>query len=221
MTYERWTTAEPYYAPGWSTEPRRQLDRLAVAAFVTAVVGLGVVGIGLGVAALVRIRRGRSAGRGLALAGVAIGVAWTVVQAVVVASLVGAYLASRPLPLEVQGPQDADASRLVTGHCLAELPDDGEVGGVGVVPCAQRHEAQVISQYRFGPDAVWPGQRGANARVAAACELTAAEIEAGFEVVTWAPTQESWDDGDRTGLCLAHRDGGFTGSLLDGSADVG
>jgi Septum formation len=216
---------EPYYAPGWPAAdgrlPGPRLDGLAVVGFVTAVVGLGLVGIGLGVAALVRIRRGRTSGRGLAIAAVAIGTVWTVVAAVVGVSLTSSWLATRPLPLEVEGPRTASVGRLVTGHCVGALPDDGDVGRVEVVPCDEPHAAQVISEYRFAPDAVWPGQDGANARVAVACELSTAEAEAGLRLVTWAPTEGSWADGDRTGLCVAYLAGGITGSLLDGSADVG
>jgi len=32
--------------------------------------------------------------------------------------------------------------------------------------------------------------------------LSTAEQDAGDTVVTWAPTQDGWDSGDRTGLCL-------------------
>jgi hypothetical protein len=45
-------------------------------------------------------------------------------------------------------------------------------------------------------------------------------VEAGLAAVTWSPTEATWDDGDRTGLCVAHRDTPFTGSLLDGSATL-
>ena len=210
---------EPYYAPGWPA-PRLRTDGLAVASFVTAVVGLGVVGIGLGVAALVRIRRGLTQGRGLALAGVGIGLVWTVVQVVVGVSLVSAFLASRPLPLEVEGPREAWSTQLTTGHCLAELPDDGDVGRVDVVPCDRPHTAQVVSEYRFADDAVWPGLGDAHARVAAGCELSQAEVDAGVRALTWAPTEDSWEDGDRTGLCVADAGREVTGSLLDGTATL-
>ncbi len=220
MSHQPLAAPEPYYAPGWPTTPRRRLDGLAVAAFVTATIGLGVVGIGLGLVALRRIRRGATTGRGLAVAGIAIGAVWTTVQVVVAASLVSAWLATRPLPVTVDGPQSAHVGRLVTGHCLAGLLDDGPVDSVDVVPCDQPHAAQVISEFRFVPDAVWPGQAGANARVAIGCELSESEQEAGLEVVTWAPTEESWEDGDRTGLCVAHHAAAFTGSLLDGTADL-
>jgi hypothetical protein len=211
---------EPYYAPGWPA-PRPRTDGLAVASFVTSVVGIGLVGIGLGVGALVRIRRGQRQGRRLALAGIAIGAVWTVVQVVVATSLITAFLATRPLPLSVDDPQDAFATQLITGHCLAELPDDDAVGRVPLVPCDEPHAAQVVSEFRFEPDAVWPGQDDADALVAAGCELSTAEIDAGLDAVTWAPTEGTWADGDRTGLCVAHRDAPFTGSLLDGSADLG
>lgn len=221
MTYgDPTATDQPFYAPGWPA-PRRRTDPFAVASFVTSVIGLGLLGIGLGVAALARIRRGTTVGRGLAVAGVVIGLVWTAVQAVVAVSLVQGHLRSQPVPLTVDAPRAAWATQVRTGHCLAALPEDGPVGQVDVVPCGGRHAAQVISEYRFATDSLWPGDDAAAARVAGACQLTAAEAEAGVASVAWAPSEASWDDGDRTGLCVAHVDGGFTGSLLDGTADVG
>jgi len=212
---------EPYYAPGWQA-PRSRTDGLAIASLVTAVVGLGPVGVGLGIAALVRIGRHRTRGRGLAIAGIAVGAVWTLVAIAVAAVAVGTALAARPLPSDVPAPQDAHAIQLVTGNCLDRLRADGELDVVHVVPCAEPHAAQVISQYAFAPDAVWPGQAGADRRVAVGCELSAAESEAGLSPVTWAPTEQSWSREDRTGLCLVHLadDAPITGSLLDGTADV-
>ncbi|WP_298458585.1 DUF4190 domain-containing protein [uncultured Cellulomonas sp.] len=216
---DRWTAAEPYYAPGWPA-PRTRREGLAVASFVTALVGLGVVGIGLGIAALVRIRRGPTVGRGYAVAGVVLGAVWTVAQVVVVAGLVATAAASRPLPVTIDAAQTASVGQLRTGHCLADLPADGDVSEVEVVPCGEPHGAQVISEYRFADDAVWPGQDRAHRLVAGGCQLSQAETDAGVEVRTWAPTEASWRDGDRTGLCLARVGPAVTGSLLDGSADL-
>ncbi|WP_187697846.1 hypothetical protein [Cellulomonas telluris] len=109
----------------------------------------------------------------------------------------------QPLPADVTAPVEAWAVQLVTGSCLAELPPDGPVERVRVVPCADEHAAQVIGQYAFAQDAVWPGQEGAHARVARSCTLSDEETAAGVRVVTWAPTEEGWRDGDREGLCLA------------------
>lgn len=195
---------EPYYAPGWQP-PRPPTDGLATASLVTAVVGLGPVAVGLGIAALVRIHRRHARGRGLAIAGIAVGAVWTLVAAALVAVAVGTALANRPLPSDVSAPRDAHARQLVTGNCVDPLPADGKIDVVHVVPCAEPHAAQVVSQYAFASDALWQGQAAADRRVAAACELSTAESEAGLTAITWAPTKQSWTRGDRTGLCLIRR----------------
>lgn len=125
---------------------------------------------------------------------------------------------SRPLPADVTAPTTAYAVQLVTGSCLAELPPDGEVDRVDVVPCADRHAAQVVAQYAFDASAVWPGQDAAHARVARACVLSDEEVAAGVELVTWAPTAAGWSAGDRTGLCVAVPPTPVTGSYVDGTA---
>lgn len=200
----QYSADEPYYAPGWQT-PRPPTDGFAIASLVTALVGLGLVAVGLGIAALVRIGRNGSRGRGLAIAGIVIGAVGAVVVIVLGAVAVTAVLGSRPLAADVDSPREVRARQLVTGNCLDPLPDDGEVDTVRVVPCADPHAAQVISQYEFGSDAVWPGQAAADRRVATACQISPAETEAGLTAVTWAPTEQSWENGDRTGLCLLRR----------------
>lgn len=125
---------------------------------------------------------------------------------------------SRPLPSDVTAPTTAYAVQLVTGSCLATLPADGEVDRVDVVPCAEPHAAQVVAQYAFEAEAVWPGQPDAHARVARACVLSDEEVAAGVELVTWAPTAASWSAGDRTGLCVAVPPAPVTGSFVDGTA---
>lgn len=125
---------------------------------------------------------------------------------------------SRPLPPDVGAPTSAYAAQVVTGTCLASLPGDGTVDRVPVVPCAEPHAAQVVAQFAFARDAVWPGLDGAHARVARACVLSDEEVAAGVRVVTWAPTAAGWRRGDRTGLCLAVPPGPVTGSYVDGTA---
>ncbi|MGV8966371.1 MAG: DUF4190 domain-containing protein [Cellulomonas sp.] len=194
----------PYYAPGWQA-PKPPTDGFAIASLVTAVLGLGLVAVGLGIAALVRIGRSGARGRGLAIAGIAVGAATAVVAIALGAIAVNAVLGSRPLAADVDAPRDVHARQLVTGNCLDPLPDNGEVDAVRVVPCAAPHAAQVISQYEFASDAVWPGQAAADRRVATACEISGADTDAGLAPITWAPTEQSWSNGDRTGLCLLHR----------------
>lgn len=175
----------------------------------------------LGIVALRRTSAHGTRGRGAAVAAIVLGGLGTL--GVVVAVVVGFLTAqtTRPLPGDVDSARDAHAVQLVTGTCIEELPADGSVDVVRVVPCAQPHEAQVVTEYDFAQDAVWPGQQAADARVARACVLDEAETAAGVRPVTWAPTEHGWSGGDRRGLCLAVLDGGgVTGSFLDGSATL-
>jgi len=188
---------------------------------VTGVVGLGPAALVLAIVALRRIASRHTRGRGLAIAGAVLGVLGTVALAVGVTAVVLTALGTRSLPADVPAARDARAQQLVTGNCLASLPANGPVGSVRVVPCADPHEAQVVTEFSFAANAVWPGQQAADARVARACVLDDDEIAEGVRTVTWSPTERSWADGDRVGLCLAVVDGGgVTGSFLDGSAEV-
>lgn len=119
-----------------------------------------------------------------------------------------------PIAPEVESARNAAAVQLVTGNCVAELPEDGNVTTVRVVPCTEQHAAQVYSQYAFDEDAVWPGQDAAHLRVSGACQLSVAMVEEGVTAVTWAPTPSSWQRGDRTGLCLAVHPAPSTESLF-------
>jgi hypothetical protein len=191
---------------------------LAVASLVSGLCALGPVALGLGIAALGRIRRTAHRGRGLAIAGIALGAVWTVLLGIASTAGFAAWQATRPLPTAISQPQTAYVGQLVTGNCLERLPPDGEVSTVRVVPCTESHAAQVITDYRFVAGSTWSGQDRADARVAGACQLTVAERDEGLRLVAWAPSEASWNRGDRTGLCLATIDGGgVTGSFLDGS----
>lgn len=192
---------EPYYAPGW-VPPRPPIDGWAIAALVTALLGLGPVALVLALVALRRTRRNGSRGRGLAVAALVIGLVELLALVAVLVLVVLLVRASSPLPVGVQAPREAHVGQLVVGHCLRSLPDDGDVATVTLVPCDQPHEASVVSTYRFQDGAVWPGQAAADSRVARSCEITDDEAAAGARLVAWAPTQQGWSRGDRTGLCL-------------------
>ncbi|WP_231505195.1 DUF4190 domain-containing protein [Cellulomonas sp. URHE0023] len=194
---------------------------MAVWSLVTGILLVGPVAVVLAVLALRRIRRRSTRGRGLAIAGLVLGAISTV--ALLAAGVVGVltWTGTRPLPSDVGSARDAHAQQLVTGNCLASLPADGRVDTVRVAPCAESHAAQVVTVYEFLEDSIWPGQRAVDARVARSCVLDQAELDAGVTAVTWAPTEQSWSRGDRTGLCLAVVEGGgVTGSFLDDSAQI-
>ncbi len=157
----------------------------------------------------------------MAIAGGVLGVVATLALVAGVTVVALTAVGTRPLPADVGSARDAHAGQLVTGNCVATLPSDGSVDTVRVVPCADPHAAQVVTVYEFSGDAVWPGQRAADARVARSCVLDQSEVDEGVTSVAWSPTEQSWARGDRIGLCLAVVEGGsVTGSFLDDTATV-
>ncbi|MCU1431609.1 MAG: hypothetical protein JWP95_714 [Actinotalea sp.] len=122
---------------------------------------------------------------------------------------------TRPLGA-VEEPRSATPRQLATGHCVGELPADGDVSRVQVVPCSEPHEAEVVGVLTL-PGAAWPGQNAVERDAVAACDMDTAQQEAGFRPVAWAPSQTGWGQGDRRALCLAWLDGGTaTGSFIAG-----
>ena len=193
---------EPHYAPGWDRPVRRGTDGFAVAAIITALLGLGPLALSLGITALITTRKRGTAGRGVAVAAVVLGALETLALIVGAVLLGISWMQARPLPADVSAPRTAHAIQLVVGNCLAQLPPDGDVETVQVVPCDDPHVARVASSYTFSQTAIWPGQGDADALVARSCLPTADEQALGATVVTWSPTEQGWARGDRTGLCL-------------------
>ena len=64
-------------APGYP--PRRATSGWAIAAFVFGLLACVPLGVILGIVALVKIRRGRGSGRGLAIAGLVFSALWLLV----------------------------------------------------------------------------------------------------------------------------------------------
>lgn len=121
---------------------------------------------------------------------------------------------------EITTETGATAQQVAAGHCIAELPDDGSVSQVTLVPCDEPHEAQVVGTNALQQD-TWPGQAAVDDEIAAWCEMDRAALELGFQAVVWTPTESSWSQGDHRGVCIAwHQDGAVTGSLEDGTVQV-
>ncbi|MCO7273924.1 septum formation family protein [Cellulosimicrobium cellulans] len=205
---------ETYYAPGWQPAAPR-VEPLAVASVPAGLV-LGPVGIGLGAAGLSRVRSRRTRGRGLAVAGMAVGAVVTLAWTAGALAWWQGEQARVPLAGDVSTPQTVNAVQLVLGTCLDELPPDGEVTQVRAVPCADEHRAQVVARTDLGADEVWPGQQAVDRRVARVCtpDVLGSDAPEGVELVVWSPTEASWRDGDRTGLCLAAGTDPLPGDLL-------
>lgn len=133
----------PYAAPGGPVPPARPdgpvwpilvktrppLDGLSIAALICGFACCAApVGVGLGIAGLVRTSGGRRRGR------------WAAVVGLVVGSLVTALLAVTSLALVVTSADDLDAADGRVGQCLdldwADTP--------GAVPCSQAHDGEIV-----------------------------------------------------------------------------
>ena len=154
----------------------------------------------------------RHRGRGVALIGIGLavvlvlgGAAWGVTY----------WLQTRALG-EIPAATTATARQVATGHCIAELPEDGQVTRVRLVPCTDPHEAEVVGLLPLTGS--WPGQAAVDSQVGRWCEMDSAQQRAGFTAVAWSPSETGWAQGDTEGVCIAWSKGGLvTGSWAEGN----
>lgn len=140
-------------------------------------------------------RRGRKIAVYSALAVVVL----AVLGAVTVAGLY--WWSTKPIG-DVTSPTSANARQVRPGHCIRDLPSDGAVGQVTLVPCDDDHEAEVVASLRLD-DGDWPGEDAVTEQATAWCEMDNEQTAAGYRPVVWTPSQESWSQGDRAALCIA------------------
>ncbi|WP_426594081.1 DUF4190 domain-containing protein [Cellulomonas sp. McL0617] len=229
----------PYAAP--RTEP------LAIGAMVTSIVGLVVlgglacpVGLGLGIAALRRVRRNGTQGRGLAIAGIAVGGVGTLyligVIAIVVAVITGSLTTYDDSTFDTgtnQGneqqtndtvPDYTLRSDLLVGDCLDVYPFEWDMSDASVVSCAVPHEGEVVAMVTMtgpsststsGDDPVWDlASQECDQR---ATELLGDDVDLG-EIDLYAPHPNDFASGGTTAYCtfFSTADGGlFTGSAVE------
>ncbi len=134
-----------------------------------------------------------------------------------------------------EGPErDAETGELVeatevnvfdlrVGDCLDGFTNDSEISKVTAVPCSEEHTDEVMAAVDVSPaEEAYPGAEAIQEQADEACH---AEFEE-FVGVSWnesqldygylAPTEESWDEGDREILCtVGDPNRAVTGTLRD------
>ena len=125
--------------------------------------------------------------------------------------------------------QTINAIQVAPGTCLETLPSDGPVATVDAADCAVPHEAEAVADYTFTGDE-WPGRDVVVSGLLDFCGsfvqpgysgspmFHATDWDAGLRWVAWAPTERSWGDDQRTGVCVVYRQGMIEGSFIDSSA---
>ena len=228
-----------YPPPVWgSSQP--PVDGLAIASIATSGAGIfvfgatGLVGIGLGIASLSRIRRTGARGRGLAWGGIAIGIAMTLLLgafiAFVAASASFSSHSSASTALRSTSSRSSEPSTDVAsdtmlrpGQCLETIPAT-ELKDVVIIDCAAPHIAEVLSRIAFTAppntsvatfDTAWTAcisQVDSLAPAALAATVVSPDL--------WGPSDVEWASGTRTGYCMLLGTGPMTGSALGGTLRV-
>jgi len=102
--------------------------------------------------------------------------------------------------------------------CLLEIGN--QPGDVFAVACSERHEAEVVSSYNLTGDD-WPGEAAVATSVLNYCASQLAPggpleaASAGRAWVAWVPSEDTWNTGDRKGLCIVTAGTAWTGKAVD------
>jgi len=199
---------------------------LAIAALACGVGGfvIGIsapLGVGLGIAALIQLKRRPQDGRGMAIAGIITGAVVTLFGVLMIALIAFGIAASdddcgAPYP----GPSTSAYSGtyvedLAVGECFDDGNEDGEVTRKD---CGLSHDGEVVSNVTL-PDGPYPGDRKIDLTGKNRCATEFAGYvgisadKSVFEFGWWVPSEDSWDeDHDRLVVCTAYGDA-VTGSV--------
>lgn len=193
---------------------------LAVAALATPFAMFGLtapLGVGLGIAALVRISRAgragtRPRGRWQAIGGIVAGVVVTALWIAAVWFVVWAvHLSDRSDrlrdPSQVTEPAEILFTSLSPGHC-ATFPHFG-ASRVTVTPCEQPHSWELLAMLpvQSGPDGVYPGIGSSWKEGTSACaklfDALPDSVRANLRPVPLVPPASLWDEGHTEVWCFA------------------
>ena len=184
--------------------PRRPVDGVAVAAFVSGLVAVIPVTLVLGPIALIRIGRSGARGRALAITGLVLAGLWTVAAAIVAAAIIG----RPPPPKPVTLPR---VFSLRAGECLNSGPNG--ISGLQVLSCSQAHGAEVFATFRVA-GSHYPGATAVQQQARQGCasrlsgylnpQLSAASLAQSFVY----PDAGAWSAGERTVVCTVHSTSG-------------
>ncbi|MFF0556891.1 DUF4190 domain-containing protein [Streptomyces sp. NPDC004266] len=233
MPYAAGPHGGPPGAPGavpYGMPPRRSTNGLAIGSLVSGIVCcLPPLGLILGLVALPQIRRKDQAGKGFAVAGIALSAVSCLLLVVGLAS--GAF--GSAWNGFQKGVDEASRSRtpysLRAGQCFSDDSKEEEYAtDVKVVDCARPHDGEVTGDFKVTGFDKWPGDDPIDRIAQTRCET----INSSYALDTWKvpkdvwtyyylPSSQSWRRGDRTVTCaLATEKAPFSGSLRSDSTSL-
>lgn len=199
-SHDQTTVRGPVESPG--------TDGFAITAFVLGLLGLVPLAVGFGIRALVRIGRTGRDGTGLAIAGLVLGVLWTIGGLVAITPQQAKHAAAAPDYIDT----------MTIGDCL---DSDADTAQVIRVACDLPHDEQIAERVDVGDGyGTYPGlttlQELAQpvCRIAAAASFPGGTMPAGLEFAAHVPTESSWNAGARVAVCtLRQVSGKLTASV--------
>ncbi len=198
---------------------RRPLEPTAVASVATS--PLGPVGVGLGIFARRQVKATQRRSLALASTGIGLGALFTVLWVLAAVVLAGngtiARWTEQPEAGDVSEARTVAASNVAVGNCIQFLPPGQSVGELQLVPCAQEHAAQAVTEHELDGD--FPGVDALDGQARETCEADVSALASEVPVMVWylAPSQEAWDQGTQRILCVARAQAGsMTGDLVNG-----
>jgi hypothetical protein len=202
MTAEEFsTTQQPFPTP----PPPNAIpgkNGLAIASLVLGLLGClsvtSLVGLVLGIVALVQIKRTGQAGKGLAIGGIVASCVWLVV---------GALLLFNELYQPTKIPT---VFQLDKGGCYTETGSTGE--NAPRVSCTSPHDGEVFATFVDAGE-TYPGQPQLESRAQAGCltqvrYLYGTEMPAGLVIKTYYPSERAWGLRMRTTVCAVQKRSG-------------
>lgn len=194
----------PYSGEGYPVSSgSAPLSTLSVVALITGIF-CGLIGVIFGFLGLKETRNGAKRGRGLAIAGIVLGLL-TTVGGIIIAIAIFAAGANFV---------DSLATNMEVGDCIEEIPTADEVYTLPKVDCSEPHTGEVFATVTVADADTYPGvdvMMSYEDQCASQIDVMTLPDDASLFLLY--PTQDTWDAGDRTVVCVVTTDEPTTGSL--------
>lgn len=197
------------YAPPAPPPAGARTDGYAIASLITGLLGGFPLGIGFGIAALMRIHRWPHPGRGPAIGGIIASGCWLVIFAAGAAfgALTVLHEDAVATPVAVTPRDRVTIDRLAPGDCVNEV-EETLVFDVPVVPCDSPHEGEVYSIFEL-PEGPYPGDAAVERQADERCESDLDDYTGAGHDDLWFtyfyPDEEDWWD-RRVITCITHNE---------------
>lgn len=208
------------YGYGYPGSSPVKTNNLAIAAMICGLGGLVIgisapVGIGLGIAALVQIKRRGESGTAQAVVGIVVGALITLFFGGLLAIGIAVGFSEDDYSGSSE-PGITYVDSLAVGECFDDGLGEDEVYRRD---CAKSHDAELVSNVTL-PAGPYPGDRRVEDQARAQCDLEFSKYvgntvdKSELQSAYWYPDEDYWSNGDRLVVCAAYGpDEPLTGSV--------